>query len=75
MNACLSKIRDTEEKLVTLDKLNLNLSIPTQACASYQEALETGDLLALRTVLLSVCSHDETAMIKEMLPMDMIMRA
>ena len=75
MNACLSKIRDTEEKLVTLDKLNLNVSIPAQACTSYKEALETGDLLALRTVLLSVCNHDETAMIKEILPMDMIMRA
>ena len=58
-------------------KLDFKVDIPSHAFASYQEAIAKGDLVALRKVLLTICSgdEDETAMIKHLLPDGLVQQA
>lgn len=62
-----------EGTVLPIDKFDLNMNIPDHAKAAYKAALKSGDLLALRSVLLSVCTKDDAAHIKTMLPMDLVL--
>jgi len=58
-------------------KLDLKVDIPSHACASYQEALLGGDLVALRKVLLGICQGNEAemAMVEHLLPDSLVLEA
>lgn len=54
------------------EDLKLNITIGPSHRLDYQRAIETGDLSAVRALLLSICAPHEQAHIERLLPNELV---
>ena len=57
---------------MTIPVFELDIQIPEQDAESYRLAVEAGDLMKLKSILLAVCSDEERGLVEHLLPAELI---